>query len=284
MDHVSKDLFLVPLGCIAFADNPKQAFYNPRYSIPGHVQGLEAERMEELYESIKSEGLQNPPTVRLVPDLPKGKKVQLIRGERRVRCLQKLVSNKNEMCYDQATKQWVHSQELYEKVICHVVDCDNLMANKIAFSDNEQAVGIGEACTAAYVRKLKSDGLTSDEIMRITGKKASWLRDEESLLKLDDECFNAFVCGEINRTIALELVEIDDTSQRQVRLRQIKDFALARHQEKIVAATEAFNAAEEKVELLLADVETAETPEEQESVRGELIAAQTQAEKKQKNE
>jgi hypothetical protein len=219
----------------------------------------------------------------VVPGLPKGKKVQLIRGERRVRCLQKLIANnKTELCYDPATKKLERPKNVYEKVICHVVDCDDLMANKIAFSDNEQAVGIGEACTAAYVRKLKNDGLTSDEIMKITGKKASWLRDEESLLTLDKACFNAFVCGEINRTIALELVEFHP-SQRQQRLQQIKAFALARHQEKIAAAADALQAAEEKVELISADVETAETLDEKEAARGELIAAQVQADKKQKD-
>jgi hypothetical protein len=283
MDHISKDLFLVMLKEIAFANDPKKKFSNPRKSLPNKVQGMDEDSLGELRESIKSEGLQNPPTVRIVPGLPKGKTVELIRGERRVCCLLDLVAdNAKEMCYDPETRKWVRPKDLYEQIICHVVECDDLMANKIAFSDNDQAIGIGDACTVAYIRKLKQDNLSRDDIMRITGKKESWLRDEESLLTLDDECFDAFVEGEINRTIALELVEVRE-DQRHSELTQIKEFSLIRQQAKIQTAIEATKVAGDKVDLAMANVGTATTPEEKDAARVGLIAAQVHAEKKQKD-
>jgi putative sterol carrier protein len=195
--------------------------------------------------------------------------------------VQKLVAESaNVLAYNADNKKWEHPKVVYEKLVCHLVECEDIMANKIAFSDNDQAVGIGDACTAAFVRKLTLDGLTSHEIMYITGKKESWLRDEEAIIALDDECFESFATGEINRTIALELIEIEDVNQRHAKLKQIKEYALTRFQVKIVVAEEAVSSAEAKIELLSANIETADTAVEKAVVRAELIEAQVVAEKK----
>ena len=284
MKHLGKDLYLVPLANILFADDPTQSFYNPRYSIPGQEEGLDEETMSELYEGIRTEGLQNPPTVRRLDSLP-ADKFQLVRGERRVRTLHKLVEdNAKILCKNTDNNKWERPNKVYECVVCHVMDeCDDLDAQKIAFSDNEQAVGIGEAATTAFVRNLKLAGRSDQEILTITGKKQSWFRDTIKVIQLDESTFNAFVTGEINRTIALELTEEANVPLRHEHLAEIKAHAMLRYQEKIVHAIEQVNIAEARLELAEVNVETAADPDEKQDAKSELEQAEALKRKKQED-
>jgi ParB-like chromosome segregation protein Spo0J len=260
------DLYEVPLGLICFADDPTKPFYNPRYSVSGAIDGLDALHMEELYEGIRSEGLQNFPTVRVLADGT----LQLIRGERRVRNLLRLVNeSKSVMCWDLQAGKWGRPAQVYKHVICHVlVDCDDNRAHQIAFSDNDQAVGFSEACTAAFVRILNERGRTDEEIMLITGKQISWLRDTYTINELDPKCRLAFESGEVNRTIALELTAIENEAERHACLAEIKAHAILRHQEKIITAQAQSSYADAKLELALTNLATNDgTPEDVEAAR-----------------
>ena len=262
LKHLGRDLYEVPLSQIQFADDPSQPFYNPRYSLSGQIDGLDEIHMGELYEGIRTEGLQNPPTVRWT----KESGYQLIRGERRVRCLLKLVADsKNTLCLNQETKQWDRPAKIYDHIPCHVIECEDIEAQKIAFSDNDQAIGFSDACTAAFVRNLKVQGRSDDEIMRITGKRQSWLRDTHTINGLDKECRIAFETRAINRTIALDLSKIEKIPERLEKLKEIKAHAILRQKTKINLAEEQSSIAEANVELAMANLATADDDEVEEA-------------------
>jgi ParB-like chromosome segregation protein Spo0J len=233
--------------------------------------------MEELYEGIRTEGLQNPPTVRWT----KESGYQLIRGERRVRCLLKLVvDSKNTLCLNQETKQWDRPEKVYNHIPCHVIECEDIEAQKIAFSDNEQAVGFSEACTAAFVRNLKLQGRSDDEIMRITGKRQSWLRDTHTINGLDKECRIAFESRSINRTVALDLSKIEKLPERLEKLKEINAHAILRQKTKVNLAEEQSSIAEANVELAMANLATADDEDEAEEAQSKLEGAKSTLSKK----
>lgn len=203
------NLYRVPLDMIQFAEANDDGFtfFNPRL-IDGNKRGFSKEEMEELYEAIRSEGLEHPLSLRRLGD-----KLQLISGERRLRCLKKLVKD-NADCYDSSTGETVKASKLYEYVEARIGDYDDQTAWKLAYSTNDKAIGIGESATIALVRQLRKAEYTDKQITTITGKSITWLKDTDLLNTLDKSTLAALASDQINRTVAISLAKIADVTER----------------------------------------------------------------------
>ncbi len=96
---------LVPLDSITIVERPEdgdessQIFFNPR-----GVNSFDAERMENLRHSIRTEGLQSPPMIRAIEDGSIVTRTELIAGERRIRVLNHIVQNDLPCMDDESTK------------------------------------------------------------------------------------------------------------------------------------------------------------------------------------
>lgn len=256
--HLYGNLYRCRLDMIHFADNPeKGAFKNPRLMLAGSKpKGFSKEEMSEIRESIRTEGLENPMILR--PIEVEGKTIlQLISGERRTRCCQKLVKDDVD-CYNPATGKYVKASDLYEYVDVRINRLDDRAAWKSAFSSNDKAIDIGDGATIAMIREGRNAGWTDDDILEITGKSISWLRDTDVLCGLDEETFSALTNEKINRSVALEFAKIEDVNERLEVLKSAIDFAAQRLEEIKKKLSKAAAKAEDKLELVEAQKAAAE--------------------------
>ena len=251
--------FLVDLDLLQLADefdSDDAVFFNPRYaSSDGSASsalGFDKASMDELYEAIKAEGMQNDLICRWVPD-----GVQVVDGERRKRTLDKLVEN-NEEVLDPATRTMKPAGEVYGCVVCKIHELDDCAANQYAFSMNDRARTIGDGATAAWVLHLRTQGMTDQEILAMTNKKIGWLKDTDALAQLDKVCWRALCNGEINRAAGLKLLKIEDLDKRHSALADGKTFAVGRQKVQIAEAQEEFHAAQQKHDVAEAEAVAAE--------------------------
>jgi hypothetical protein len=196
--------------------------------------------MEELHESIRTEGLHNPLQLRWV-EIDGVRKLQLVAGERRTRTIKKLVKE-NVECFNQATGKMTKASELYSEVDAYVSEMDDATAFKNAFSSNDRAIGIGEGSTIALIREFRESGRTDKEILDITGKSTTWLKETDVLIGLDDKTFDALAGDKINRSAALELADVNDVKERMALLDVASNFAsirLAKIKQKLEAEVDA---------------------------------------------
>src|SRR4051812_4553453 len=134
---------LVPLLAIHVVERPEegleadQLFYNPR-----DLESMDSEAMLGLRNSIADMGLHTPLIVRAVTndntDLGKILHIDLVAGERRLRCLLKLYDENLEV-YDWRTKTRKPAREVWTHVPCEV--CYNISdddALQIAWVENFQ--------------------------------------------------------------------------------------------------------------------------------------------------
>lgn len=216
VEHLGRDLYRVPLALIEitepdFEGDSELAFHNPRHAMDGDLkaQGFSKEEMDALRNSIRTEGLSNPPLCRVVEDAddPSIIHINIVDGERRKRSLDKLVET-NTSCYDPAVDKFVPAEELYEFVEVRLRRQTPIEAYRSAFSNNDRAIPIGEGATVSFVRYLRRCKCSDEEILEITGKSTSWLRDTDALIDLDDTTFQALAKDEIRRAAAIKLAQI----------------------------------------------------------------------------
>jgi hypothetical protein len=217
------NLYRVPIASVSFAPEKGDgfSFFNPRL-IDGGQKGFSKEEMDELREAIRTEGLENPLSLRRLED-----SLQLISGERRLRCLLKLIKDDAD-CWQPSTGEWVKASILYEFVEARIGEYDDQTAWKLAISANERAIGIGESATISLVRQLRTAEYTDKQIMGITGKSITWLKDTDLLNTLDKATLDALAADQINRTVAIDLAKIEDINERLDLLDTARSVALGR--------------------------------------------------------
>lgn len=227
--HLHGNLYRVKTSLINLCDSKVEdgslTFFNPRHVL-AKPKGFSKEEMNELREAIRTEGLENPLLLRWV-EIDGNRVLQLASGERRKRCIDKLIKE-NADCYDPASESWKSASELYDFVDCRINEMDDQTAFKHAFSENERAVGIGEGATVALINEFRKAGWTDEQILETTGKSITWLKDTDILLSLDEFTFKCLVADEINRSAALQLAQIEDIESRVKVLESAKSFASGR--------------------------------------------------------
>lgn len=231
VQHLNGNLFRVRNTLINFTEQGESdnglTFSNPRL-INGNPKpkGFSKEEMNELREAIRTEGLANPLLLRW-SEVDNKRKLQVVGGERRKRCIDKLIASDAD-CYDPVTESWIKASKMYEYIDVRINEMDDQTAFKNAFSENDTSVGIGDGATIGLVAEFRKAGWTDDEILKTTGKSISWLRDTDVLLSLDEKTLNALIAEEINRSSALELSKIEDINQRLEVLKNAGKFACER--------------------------------------------------------
>jgi len=249
--HIAGKVYRVPLNMkmLNFADGSfnkeKLEFRNIRHALIDQKfagRGMSKEEMTSLRERIRTEGLLHTPLLRWYGD-----GVQVIAGERRIKCLLKLAAD-NEKCFDRAKGEFVPGKDLYSTLDCEVHEIDDRQAFKYSFSETESSVHFGDGAKVAAIAYFRSCGEKDKDIIGLTGLGAEWLglADKISLGSLGQPCWTAFCNNEMNLQVAIQLIGIADESKRLEKFNEWKKHAEGR-----------FSAKKEKLEASLAKAETA---------------------------
>jgi ParB-like chromosome segregation protein Spo0J len=254
LTHIKGDLYECKLDLIKFAGKDT-TLKNPRHLATERgigAEGFDPVEMEKTRISIATDGLHHPPICRLA----NGKIVELMNGERRVRCLTRLVKDKTP-CFNAETGQMEPADKLYSTVQIRLREnVDDKTAFRIAYTGNDNAVPIGEAANVAFVKYLRGLNYSDADIIKITGMSSNWLREADKLIELDDETFTALGNRQINRSVALRLSEMPEPE----RIKTLHDLMQCMKSKAVAEAKAAEEEAEEAG--LAADKAVAEAHDE----------------------
>lgn len=282
VQHLHGNLFRARRGLVKLANSGlsvqegKLVYGNPRWFVnksgEPEAKGIEKGKMEELRNSIQDEGLENPIRLRV----KEGKKnfLEVINGERRLRCVEQLCE-RDVPCFDAESNSQRPASEMYEWIECRIEFMDDEMALRCALKPNETSEVIGELASLNVVKTLRDSGFDDQDILKATGKSISWLRETEKIIGLDEVCLGYFENEKINRKVALHLAQIEDAEERIATLEKINEAAMARHSEKIKQA-------EKKVSNANKDQECQETAAHLAKKSGDDEAAEQHIEKSKK--
>lgn len=285
IEHIHSNLYHVSPDDIQYAEAPDYessdlTFYNPRHTVDSNGKsvaiGLAKKEMDELYSSIKEEGLHHPLCLRLEDD----DTLRLISGERRLRIISKMIK-KDEKVFNPATEKMEPASEVYAFIECRIVKCDIKKAWRQAYSVNAQSVGIGPGATVAFVRHLRKANYKDQEVLDIVKHQKSWLRDTDLLIeKLDEKTFDALINNEIRRSVALALAGIEDLEQRLERLEHAKkahDKRIASIKMQVVEKAKKAATKKEIAEAAEADALLRDDDEAAEEAAADIAAAEAEA-------
>ncbi len=174
-----------------------------------------AEQLQELAESIRSEGLLQPIVVRR-----HGDKYQLVAGERR----------------------WRAFQLLKIKVIpARVVEASNASSAALGLIENLQREGLNPVEEAyGYASLIRDFDLTQEAAAERVGRSRAAVANSLRLLSLDAESQGYLSKGLLSVGHAKVLLGVDDAAQRAVLARRVIEEGLSvRGTERLVLAREA---------------------------------------------
>jgi len=190
---------------IDFAPNEIDAhFWNARQSF-GEI------KMAELRESIQKDGLLQDPILRV-----RGKRYQIVVGDRRVRCIKALLS-RNAKVYNPLNGQMEPARKAYNTLTCKVfLNCSDKEASTISVAENINRDDITEVDMMTYCITLhekidprtKERMWTREDIQAIIGRSATWISQTMKLFELTPKAKQMLATGELPRTVALKLLNV----------------------------------------------------------------------------
>ena len=264
VQHLHGNLFRVKRDKIHLAksglvvENGQLIYGNPRWFLnkdgEPEAKGINTSKMEELRNSIQEDGLENPFRLRIVEGDESF--LEVVNGERRYRCIETLCNN-DSLCKNPASGELESASDVYEWVDCRVDFMDDATALGVALRPNETSEVIGDMANINVVKALRESGHDDQDILRMTGKSVSWLRETETIIGLDDVCFEQFQDEKISRKVALHLALIDNAEERLDLLERLKESAEARHAEKVKEVTKKLDSAKQEQEVQEAAAEWA---------------------------
>lgn len=208
--HVRGNIYRVPLDAIQFADggfnreSKELAYHNLRHALADQKmvgRGLSKSEMTDLRTRIQEEGLIHNPILRWHDT-----GLQVVTGERRIRCLLKLVHD-NAKCFDRTTGKTVPAKELYGCIEVEVLDLSDVDAYRYSFSETESVERFGEGARIAAVTYFRSCGLKDKDIIHITGLDPEWLKMADKLGGLGDTLFKALCNDDMSLIVANKLMD-----------------------------------------------------------------------------
>lgn len=242
VEFISGNVYRVELSAIKFADggfNKESTdlnFTNLRHALADqHLtgQGMSKDEMNELRERIRTEGLLHTPMLRWYDG-----GVQIIMGERRLRCIHKLVHD-NASCFDRSKGEYVPAKELYKTIIVEILELDDRQAYKLSFSETESVSHFGNAAKVAAVAYFRSCGESDKNIISMTGLGPEWLSlaDKVAPDRLGKTCFAAFAQTEdsdvfMSLDTAVKLAEYTDEAERETVFEEWKKNCIVRTHKK----------------------------------------------------
>lgn len=176
--------------------------------------------MDELCESIQTKGLLEDIVVRKIA----GNQYQVVVGERRLRCILKLLKS-NANCYDLGSGKTKKASQVYSpftvKVLYH---CSDKEASSLSVTENLKRKDLSELEMMQYCQNLEkakaADGVTPlysrKDIQDIIGKSASWISQTNSLFNLHPRVRKMLEDGTIGRTVALSFLKADSSKIDEV--------------------------------------------------------------------
>ena len=231
---------------IDFAPNEiGAAFWNAR-------QSFSEEKMAELRESIQKNGLLHD----LILRVHQGKRYQVVCGDRRLRCIQALIS-RNARVFNQETGENEPARKAYRTLKCKVFPkCSDKEASTLSVAENLDRDDVTEVDLMTYCIALheKTNPETGDrmysreDIQYIIGRSATWISQTMKLYELTPKAQAMLASGELPRTVALKLLNVKPEMVDQV----LK-----------IAAVEAVTEKEEEVARLDREVERLEDAAEE---------------------
>lgn len=156
------------------------------------------EKLMDLTNSIRENGLLQPLTVR-----PKGKKYEIIAGERRFRAMQLL--GKTEVPVIIITKTDEESAKL---ALIENIQREDLSAVEIAFS---------------YQEIMKLSNITQSQLALQLGISQSGIANKLRLLKLDPRVKKMVISKELGERHARVLLAVDPATQRRLAKKAVKE-------------------------------------------------------------
>ncbi len=230
-----------------------QGFRNIR-----RTQGFEKEAMKNTKESIRSLGLLKPITVRKI--IEEGQAVyQIIAGERRARCVDSL-AEENADCKIRGTDNFLPAKEAYEHIeVLLIENCDDALAEKINFEENDTSVNISDADIIDYCEYLiEVRGMSRVDVCNKLSKSPAWLSQTLSFKKrLPKEVYQALRDGLLPRCIGIHIMGFDENKQLDLLLETL-NVARQRVEKGIEDAEHAVQEAKDQAEIAKADVAVAE--------------------------
>jgi len=157
---------------------------------------ISAEQLQELAESIRSEGLLQPIVVR-----KHGEKYQLVAGERRWRAFQLLK---------------------IKTIPARVVEASNASSAALGLIENLQREGLNPIEEAyGFASLIRDFDLTQEAASERVGKGRASVANSLRLLSLDGEIQGYLATGMLSVGHAKVLLGVDDTAQRAVLARRV---------------------------------------------------------------
>jgi hypothetical protein len=227
--------------------NGRIVYGNPRWFKNGRgefeARGVESSKMDELKESIRGSGLDNP--IRLRPIYGDDPHLEVVNGERRFRCIEELCEE-DAKCRDSSSNEDGPASEVYESIDCRIEYLDDEDAIAIALKTNETSEVIGDQASIQVVRALRAASYDDQDILRATGKSLSWLRETDRIISLDEVCLGHFEEDRITRKAAIQLALIENAEERLEILESILKIARDRHSVKLNVLDKKVEEAEER--------------------------------------
>lgn len=175
---------LVYLPCNKIAPNR----YQPRKE-------FKIKELEELAESIETQGLIQPITVRKVNDLPDGCVYELIAGERRWRATKEILGK--------------------EKIRAIVMEMTDEASQEAAITENLQRQDLNPMEEAIAINQLMEHfSLTQDQVAKRLGKSRSYIANTVRLTRLNKEVVTMVQNGLIDRSKATALLAVTDEAKQ----------------------------------------------------------------------
>lgn len=183
------------------------------------VEGFAVANMDNLKESIRTQGLLNPLIARY-----KNNKVFLIDGHRRFRALTELIENKIP-CTELSTGKTISADELYRDVLVRVFDetTSDKDCFMISFKEDKSKVKFGSGAEIRFVYYCIMRDVPDSRILEMLGSTTEWLRDTKNLLRHfeeDEQILKAIFTDKINRSAAKALSQIEDFTERRAIFQQ----------------------------------------------------------------
>lgn len=202
---------LVPLASIVIVERPEEGheedvlFYNPR-----SIDSFDEESMQSIRDSIRDDGLQQPPVCRAITEGDSVVRVELIAGERRLRSLLKLVEGDME-CYDDESGTKIPASILYEFVPVKLhYNCSDERALRLAFMENHESKSLTIFEEIALVERLTRRGLNQKQIATMLlgdDRNVTWVSQTGNFrTSLPEEAFDKLLSGQLSRHVAVKLM------------------------------------------------------------------------------
>ena len=187
---VASDIRALPLVALVFSETPAQV---------ERRKGFNPEKLQELADSIKSEGLLQPIVVRPLPTHD----YEVVAGERRVRA-SKIAGR--------------------EEILASVRELTDQQVAKIQLIENLQREDVHPLAEAeGYEELLKKHGYSVEQIAAETGKSKAYIYARVKLLALDPSSRKFFQEGRLSASIALLIARIPVASLQRKASTEIAD-------------------------------------------------------------